>query len=456
MSSRKKYGRCHQTVNEALPLIVNIENNIDRAQRADRLAEATGVPREFIQRELFRLLDDDASAAEEERKAIVSQMVKAVQQNPSSANLIIANAQTKLESVGGSRIGYDAAARLKVLDQAFEKMDDATDMFELVTGYPIFDGLMGGIPKEGAMVSIPGAPHHGKSIFLDNLIVGMLEHNSNAQIFLHHVDDATMLRLPRLMGAMTGISSRDIQKAGASMALYGPEFEEKLRKAQAKIREWVRDERLIMADQASLTNDLAAHERWIRDIRRAHPKSHMIAVGDNFHLFDMPGMEPGEGKMREMSKFIANLPVKHGITSMFTMELPKEFLRPGVRPKYTDSKGSGGIAFDSKVNMGIYQDLQSQGNDSDMVWTSLDQMEEVVDPSRAPGMAPKRLPIVEVIVDKNKVTGRKKTIFFELEPLSGKMTECTPVQQSALQLRLDTAAANRKKQYQGGGNNRHF
>jgi len=109
----------------------------------------------------------------------------------------------------------------------------------------------------------------------------------------------------------------------------------------------------ILADQSVLVNSLTAHERWIKEIRRRNQGSYLVSIGDNFHLFDMPGMEPGENKVREMSKFISNLPTKHGITTMFTMELPKDTLRAGIRPKYTDSKNSGGISFDSKVNMNI-------------------------------------------------------------------------------------------------------
>jgi hypothetical protein len=45
-----------------------------------------------------------------------------------------------------------------------DQMEGATDMFELVTGYQIFDSLMGGVPKEGALFTLPGKPFHEKSI----------------------------------------------------------------------------------------------------------------------------------------------------------------------------------------------------------------------------------------------------------------------------------------------------
>lgn len=412
-------------VKDTLPHIVNIENNIDRFQRADRLADVTGVSREFIHLELLRMLDGQEAELEGQRISIAQQASKALAQNPGALEAILANAQVKLATIETSKVAYDPRLNLSSLQGTVEKLEIASDMFELVTGYPIFDSLMGGIPKEGAMISLPGKPHHGKSIWLDNLVVNMLRHNPNVQIFLHHVDDGSLLRIPRLLGVMSGLSSRDISKAGAAMATLGAEFETKFRAAEAEITGWVRDERLILADTARLAGDLTAHERWIKEIRRRHPKRNLVAIGDNFHLFDLPGMEPGEGKVREMSKFVANLPTKHGITSMFTMELPKDILRPGVRPKYTDSKNSGGIAFDSKVNMCIFQELQDLGTKSILTWTTERYKSDMVPPDETVRDRVEALPIIEVIVDKNKVTGRKKTVLFKLEPRSGQMTECS-------------------------------
>jgi hypothetical protein len=206
---------------------------------------------------------------------------------------------------------------------------------------------------------------------------------------------------------------------------------------------------LILADQARLIGSLPAHERWIKEIRRRNSHGSFISIGDNFHLFDMPGMEPGEGKVREMSKFIAGLPTKHGITTMFTMELPKDILKPGTRPKYTDSKNSGGIAFDSKVNLNVYQELQDLGDESTLVWRSPDFMEETVDPSGAVAMSEKVLPIIEAIIDKNKVTGLVKTIYYRLEPMSGVLEECSSLEQITLQTAMD--AARKERRWRTGG-----
>jgi hypothetical protein len=431
-------------------LIVNLPNNLDRLKQVEQLAAATGLGIEFLSRELWRQVDSNEMLAEEAKTLVVNDTIKQLQRNPANAESIFASAHMRLEEVENSRNGYDPKIIIDLYRNSIEKMESAVSTDELVTGDPIFDSLMGGIPKEGVNISVPGSPHHGKSIQIDNLIVKILRRNTNAQIMLHHVDDAALLRIPRILGVMSGLSSRKISKAGASLlALGGDEFEELFRKADDELSSWIADERLILADLSILAGTLPAHERWIKEIRRRSPNRNFISIGDNFHLFDMPGVEDGEAKLRGMSKFVSGLSSRHGVTTIFTMELPKESLKPGVRPKYTDSKGTGGISYDSKVNIGIYQELQSLGDDSVMTWQSSQHMQEIVDPSGCPVMVETPLPIFEVIVDKNKVTGEKRTIFYRLEPLSGQMEECSPAEQQVMSDRLSTSTQDDRRQNRG-------
>jgi Toprim-like len=432
-------------------LIVNLPNNLDRLRQVEQLAAATGLPSEFLQRELWRLVDSNEMLAEEQKTIVVNETIKNLQRNPGSAESILAAAHMRLEEVENSRNGFDPKLISDLYRISIEKMEAAVSIDELVTGDPIFDGLMGGIPKEAVNISMPGGPHHGKSIEIDNLIVKVLRRNPDAQIMLHHVDDAAMLRLPRILGVMSGLSSRKIAKAGASfLEPGGDEFEERFRKADEEISLWIAEERLILADLSILSGTLPAHERWIKEIRRRSPKRHFVSIGDNFHLFDMPGVEDGEAKLRAMSKYVSSIATRNGVTTIFTMELPKDSLKPGVRPKYTDSKGTGGIAFDSKVNINIFQELQSLGDEATLTWSSPDFMQEVIDPNGHTTMSNTPLPIVEVIVDKNKVTGVKRTVFYRLERQSGRMEECSREEQQVMSARRSASTQDDRRQHRGG------
>ena len=191
-------GDPYEIAKRTLPIIVNVQDNVDRLKMADQLAEATGLNREYVQRELLRLLDTNEMKVEEELAAIAQQTIKALQQNPNAMDAILATAQARRDVIMESKAGYDALVSVKSFETTIEKLEAvATDMFELVTGYQIFDSLMGGVPKEGALLTWPGKPFHGKSITIDNFLVNMLRLNPNLQVMLHHVDDAALLRISR-------------------------------------------------------------------------------------------------------------------------------------------------------------------------------------------------------------------------------------------------------------------
>ncbi len=429
--------------NDTVPLIINQPNDLFRLQMADRLSAATGVAQEFVRREVLRRVDEGESRIDEARHLIALEASRALAKDPRAIESILTSATAKLEVIESKKVGYDPTVILTHVRGIFDKMESDTVITELTTGYEYFDSIMGGIPKEGVMISLPGKPHHGKSIWLDNLIVRILTHNSNAQIMLHHVDDAALLRLPRILGVMSGIASRRIMKAGASIAaLGGEQFEEVYSKAKAQLDTWVNDERLILADQSILNSELTSLDLWVKQIRRRHPEKHMIVMGDNFHLFNLQGYDEGENKVREMSKFISGMPTRHGLTTMFSMEIPKDIMKPGVRPRYTDMKNTGGLSFDSKVNMNVYQDLQDFP-DTVLNWTSPNYMERILSPSNEEIMVERVLPIVEVILDKNKFTGVRKTVYFRLEPDCGRMEECSEAEQTSFKLAAATASQNR-------------
>lgn len=416
---------------EQLKLIVNEPNNIQRVVKADQLAEATGISKDFVRRELNRLLDQDQINIEEQKTAIANDIATQIRNNPKAIASILSTAASRIEAIEGKKIGYDPLISLQKTEATFADLEAMNDPFEIVTGYPIFDSLAGGIAREGCSASLPGKPHHGKSIWLDNLIVRCLQFNPNAMFFMHHVDDSTGMRLPRLMGILSGLPSREIQKAGANLDGEETEFQQKYLAAKNQILEWQRDERLILADQSVLSNSLLATESWIKSLRARYPKRDFVVIGDNFHLFDMPTSSQGPEKVRELSRFVSNLSTVHELTTLFTIKIPSTVLKSGIRPSYIDSKGSGGLAFDSKLNMNVYQQMSDNLQTASLVWHDPAHLEETVLENGSVGMQEKDLPIVEIIVDKNKVTGLKRTIFFKLEPMSGQMTECTQEEQVA-------------------------
>jgi DNA primase len=464
LKARLDAGEDPVTVCEStLPLIINEPSYVLRALKAKQLAEFTNTNADYVQREVLRLVDKDDARLEEERALINEALQKKLRQDPEHMTAHLSAAVNQLETLNKKKVGYNPESVLKTLDHLFDQKERNDTRLELATGFPKFDAVFGGLPRYGSLICLPGKPSHGKSIFLDNVIIGLLENNPELMILLHTVDDSTNDRINRILGARTGMISDCFRRPGYYMndpegrELAPDNFHERYFEAKAWIRGLHESERLCVVDPSILPSDLACLNAWVQDIRKKFPERVLLVVGDNFHLYSYVTNETGEAYIRAMSRYINDQIVAgQRTTVLFTMEIPKEQLRPGVRPAYTNLKGSGGLSFDAKANCGVYNQLQDYTDARENVslwWESSDWMETVINPDGVQARVAIKKPVVEVIVDKNKISGETATIFYRLENKSGQMVECCDREQQEYRTRLAEAAAARDQadQRRSGG-----
>lgn len=423
-----------------IPLILNETSNVVRMRKVEQLARLTNTSQELIQKEVLRLIDQDQARIEEERNLIRDDLVKNLRQSPGSLASHLTASLSRLETLEKRKAGYSPQVLLTNIDELFDQKEKNVDKYELRTGYPLYDDLFNGIPRAGGLFSLPGKPHHGKSVWVDNVILGLLENNADLIVVLHTVDDSTNDRINRLLGARTGLPSDCFRRPGfylhhsEGQRLAQPGFAGVYQRERDWYRRMHEEERLIVADSSVLKADLRTLKVWIDQIRQKFADKAVVVVGDNFHLYSMETKETGAEKIREHSRFISDEIVNElKVTGMFTMEIPSSIFKPGMIPLYTDLKGSGGLAFDSKANCTVYNQLQDFQTHPDKVglwWNSSQYQEHQVNHDGTEVMVPIRKPVIQVITDKNKISGKNKTLFYELENLSGKMREAPlPMQQ---------------------------
>lgn len=456
LKCRREAGEDPFTICEStIPLIINEPSNILRMRQARQLAHWTNTNEDFVMKEVLRLMDKEDARLDEERSLIGDTVAKKLRQDPAHIEAHLAAATAQLETLSKKKIGYNPESVLKTIDVLFDQKERNITEYELRTGYPIFDKMFGGIPRYGSMLCYPGKPHHGKSIVLDNQIIGLLENNEDLIMLLHTVDDSMNDRINRLLGAYTGMPSDCFRRPGYYMnhpegqEIAPEDFHERYHAAKAWYRKMHEDERLIVVDPSILPSDLGCLKSWVQDLRKKFPDHALLVVGDNFHLYSLVTNETGEGYIRAMSRFInEEIVAANRTTALFTMEIPKEQLRPGSRPTYLNLKGSAGLSFDAKANCGVYNQLQDWcdvPSNVDVWWESSEWMETVTNPDGVQARVAIRKPIIEVIIDKNKITGTKGTIFYRLEDKSGQMIECSDREQQQYRTRLVEAAATRDK-----------
>jgi hypothetical protein len=208
-----------------------------------------------------------------------------------------------------------------------------------------------------------------------------------------------------------------------------------------------------------LTPDLMTLRGFLADIQRRHPGKTVVFFGDNFHLYDLQTQETVEQKISKMSVFVTTHIIGElGLSAIFTVEIPKNDFEPGHRPSYQNLKGTGRLTFDSKVNMTVYsqtQDWVSRPDKQLLYWESPLYQEEETNGDNITCMAPIRLPIVEIIIDKNKINGVTKTIFFRMDKFSGQMKECGSAEQDTCRDKLVAAAASEKAAWKSSKSKHH-
>ena len=164
----------------------------------------------------------------------------------------------------------------------------------------------------------------------------------------------------------------------------------------------------------------------MRDLRRQFPDRPIIGFADNFHHYDIRGGGPsdGEGRLQYISRYAKDLCIKYRCTLVMTMELPKDSLKPGIRPRISTIKGSASMAYEASANIGVYNDAKDFGAKSQLVWEDKNDIEVVEGPAGEKLNQPKKKPIVELVFDKSKIyKGFDGVIYYRLDPATGRYDE---------------------------------
>ena len=270
-------------------------------------------------------------------------------------------------------------------------------------------------------------------------------------VVFHTADDSLYERQSRIIGSRFGLPSELFETP--KYYLDHPEkarekgvedFQQILSMGRQWLRRLFEEERLIVADINGIAPTFPALGRYVTDIRKRFPDKHIIVLEDNFHLLEMPGFgkDAGEAKIAASSHFMKQLCTGQQVTVVASMELPKSALERGKRPYYTNVKGTGAIPYDVNANWGVHNDMADMGDEAQICWEDIEHQQKV-QTAGIEAMENTRMPILEVIVDKNKISGFKGTLFYKMWPLSGHLEECSSEDQSNYRSRILDQARRR-------------
>jgi len=440
---------------KSIKLITNEPNKLYQLEMARKLAKQTGQPENVVMAEVFRRLDSDLAAVPEQKNSLIQRMMDKIYRDPDGAGFVLEETSAQLAAIDDSTQGFSVQRMVKEADQIFERMEKNNTKVELITGYAMLDEKMRGIPRREKFISVPGKPGTGKSTLFDNLAFRLPENNPDVIVMYHTVDDSKYERGCRLMSAKWNVPSCLFEAAGYWLAhpeeaqekYHVERFNELYRDAVNWFRELVKSGQLFLGDSATLLPSLPALQGWVRKIRKQYPEHSLVLMADNFSQYDLPGFsDHGESWVAGKSHFIKRMTVSDQLTAMFTMEVTKSDLAVGKRPTMASLKGSSAMPFDVNANFATYNDLSDRMDAATMYWEDREDpedLEEVYNPGGGVDHVPAHKFIFEVTIDKNKVSGWRRKIFFRLWPESGKLEECEPAEQLRMQCGLRNMVAPR-------------
>ncbi len=211
------------------------------------------------------------------------------------------------------------------------------------------------------------------------------------------------------------------------------------------LRNLMESERLIVADVNLLPPTFPALGRWASDLRKRFADKCIVILEDNFHLLELPGFDAGEAKIAASSHYIKRMCTNYQITVLATMEITKSDLTPGKRPVISNLKGSSALPYDINANLAVHNDLADLMDASQIFWNDANDLTMELGANGVEFPVATKKPILEIVVDKNKISGFKGTTFFEMKPESGHLRECSIEDQGRFRLQIQTQMTERRQ-----------
>ncbi len=391
-----------------ISIIAAEESSIGRLRMIRDLSNHTAIPELDIRR------DVDALVSKEDDKYL--QGIRDINQ--------FAGAQLSRRKVSDTKsILRDALNKVEVLDEKHnsvkdmqnEYMNKLTNLDQKLQDGDFKYGLLcprhkgiettlDGIPYWTCMTLFGGRPSAGKTAFVTDLSLDIIEANADAAVFYMSIDDNMDLLTTKMLAVRSGLSTTEIK---GYKDLCGDK-RDRYHEAMGFLKK--NADRFIIADsiQGNSVDALENHVRWFC---REFKDQKKVFVLDNFHKLRMEirGQTRKSDAISDTSQHIKEITQLNDIHIIATVELRK--LQTNTdRPTRNDMQGSAKLDYDADVIGLVHNDMQVDRA------TRLVHYMDVNGDSRA-------MPWIELSIDKNKVNGKDAQIVYKYNKHNMQFTE---------------------------------
>lgn len=392
-----------------IPLILNEPNNIKRESMCKQLSDFSGVRLKAIQRQLDNILNYEEAQIKQKEDAHVRNVINEIKETDSDPAILFEAAAEEIKKLRST-----ASEDLHSEEELVSYMDEVRDKFEnrepgllgFETGWELFDEAFSGIPKEDVMITFAGDANTGKTGLMFNIAYRLAMHNEDVLVLFMSIDDSRQQAIPRLVALSAGLQIRQVTHPTEFVTT--DEDREKLEAGWKEIMGLINGNRFSIKDVSQGTT-LNFAENWIRWNQDKFPDKQIIFFLDNFHKLSDEYHKDERIRFKHASARIHQMKNKLHISAVCTMEIRK-FL--GKRPMLADIAESKQMEFDNNMIGMIYNDMHARRQAADVIWTEEKNGQQV------------KKPIVEIDVQKNKITDFKGTLYYKFSPEYSVFYEC--------------------------------
>lgn len=396
---------------QIIPLIINEPDMLERSQMIKSLAEISGFDKEDIRAEINRIEKTDIRNLRDD----ISRKIRNVNTADDLQDLL-SKAQDNIKDSGSTKNEkylVSLTESIEILDGIFTEMNNQPEgIHGWKTGFTPLDTMLDGIAKPvkgGIAIGFAGAPQHGKSAAMLNLVTKLATNNDDIAICYWAIDDHRKAIAYRLVSMLSGVHMKKVRNnIKRSM-----EDERAIKEAQDLIRELTASRKLVFKDDRyGRTKNKA--ESWIKETQDATGNHILLCVDSLHNVQGSEGME-SRTKLVTTSTWLKSLCAKVPVTIMATLELVKNKTK-GEKPTLQSISESGKMEFDFDTLAIVWNEAQGNYCPVDMVQAKW-------------GLPGNYRPIIELDFQKNKSgAGEKSSLYFKYDTDTTSFIDCLSYQ----------------------------
>lgn len=396
-----------EVTNRMIDHLQNEPNVVLRGRKMEKLAEATGRPVGDIAGEFGRRfngqIDDTISRMRwrvekarntQERIEVLKETIRAIEQRSGGPQMDVT--QSEVSSAFRTFLTKTRERRnvLSGWDTGYPQLNDATD----------------GIPKAGQTLAFAGHSNSGKSAMLLNVAMNLVtnEANRNLSVLYWALDDPRETVFARMTAILSGLPIKDCAHYQRVLD-FDPVRQAAYHDATHRLIDLLNTGRLSVKGE-TMGNTIEDGEAWVKAMQQ-ETGNHVVMVVDSFHNVMIDGADNESERLTEVSGWFRRNTEVLNFTALATMECNKMGLYE-ARPRMTHLHGSRKLQFDTKWIGMIYNEVNTLKDQATIYWKE----DGVVHP------------VVECMVDKNKIGNGKPRIFYKLQDETSQMFEIPPEQ----------------------------